>query len=296
MTAVAEMKIGALAPWFGAKRNMAPEIVRELGPHRKFDEPFCGSLAVILAKEAASCETVNDLHGDLINLARVVRVEDLAVDLYGRLARFVLHEGLFHEAAERYRARGYQPAGDEPDVDRAEDFMICSWFGRNGVAGTSSYNQGFCVRYTANGGHAAKRWKSAVESIPAWHHRLREVTMLNRDAFELLDRFDDDDRAVIYVDPPYVEKGAKYIHDFDSEDHRRLAEALKRFSRARVVVSYYEHPVVRDLYDGWTIRPIEVTKSLVNQGQRMRESAPTKAIELLIINGHSLVERSSRLF
>ena len=71
------MKIKALAPWFGSKRNLAPEIVRELGKHRKYDEPFCGSAAVLLAKEPATCETVNDLHGDLINLARVVKDETL---------------------------------------------------------------------------------------------------------------------------------------------------------------------------------------------------------------------------
>lgn len=287
------MKICALSPWFGAKRNLAAEILKEVPPHRKWDEPCCGSLAVTLAKEPASCETVNDLHGDLINLARVLKDEDLAVDLYGRCSRFILHEGLFTEAAERYRARGYAPAGDTPDVDRAEDFMVCSWFGRNGVAGTSSYNQGFCVRYTANGGNAATRWQSAVESMPAWHRRLRGVTVLNRDMFEIIARYDDDDRAVIYVDPPYLVKGAEYVHDFQPEDHGRLAELLARFKRARVIVSYYDHPELDRLYDGWTKRRIVVTKSLVNQGARSRTTEqPVKAVECLLINGPSLVEAS----
>lgn len=37
------MKIKALAPWFGAKRNLAPVIVGLLGEHRIYWEPFCGS-------------------------------------------------------------------------------------------------------------------------------------------------------------------------------------------------------------------------------------------------------------
>lgn len=65
--------ITAIAPWFGGKRNLAPAIVEELGPHRGYWEPFCGSLAVLLAKPRVSQETANDLHGDLINLARVLQ-------------------------------------------------------------------------------------------------------------------------------------------------------------------------------------------------------------------------------
>lgn len=289
------MKITALAPWFGGKRNLAPEIVAEFGDHRKYDEPFCGSCALLFAKDPCGCETVNDLHGDLINLARVLKIEALAVELYGRVSRFVMHEDLFHEAAIRWRERGRLTAPVDPDIDRAEDFMICSWFGRNGVAGTSSYNQGFCVRYTANGGHAATRWRSAVDSIPAWHDRLRNVTILNRDGFELLTRLDDDPRAVIYCDPPYVVKGAKYIHDFASDDHARLADLLRRFKRARVLVSYYRHPLVTELYRGWTFRDLKATKALVSQGMRDKGGS-VEAPEVLLINGPSYVERRGELF
>ena len=71
MTEAAEdiPKIGAIAPWFGSKRSMAPIIVSELGPHSAYWEPFCGSMAVLMAKPPCIMETVNDLHADLINLA-----------------------------------------------------------------------------------------------------------------------------------------------------------------------------------------------------------------------------------
>jgi hypothetical protein len=42
---VNDMPIKALAPWFGGKRNLAPLIVAELGEHRCYWEPFCGSMA-----------------------------------------------------------------------------------------------------------------------------------------------------------------------------------------------------------------------------------------------------------
>jgi DNA adenine methylase len=280
---MSEAKITALAPWFGAKRTLAPEIVAEFGDHRVYWEPFCGSMAVLLAKPVCVMETANDLHGDLINLARVLKDEKTAIDLYSRVERLIFHEGLFHEAADRCRERELDPAGESPDVGRAEDFMVVSWFGRNGTIGTGSYNHNFCVRYTANGGHAARRWLSVTESLPWWHRRLRHVTLLDRDAFEILGRVADDGDTVIYADPPYMIKGAKYFYDFEAADHIRLAESLSRFKRARVVVSYYEHERLADLYPGWRKRSFEVSKSLVNQGKRDQAGA-TKATEVLLIN------------
>lgn len=282
----APMPIKALAPWFGSKRTLAPRIIAELGPHRAYWEPFCGSMAVLLAKPPSSMETVNDLHGDLVNLARVVQDARAGSMLYRRLRRAWCAKALLDVAAARCRERGRGPAGPEPDVDRAFDYFLTSWLGRNGVSGTHSYNRGFCRRFTNSGGHAAKRFSSAVDSIPAWRVRMRNVTILSDDAFELLEKIGDERGCVIYVDPPYVEKGASYIHDFDSATHARLAGVLARFERTRVVVSYYEHPILRELYPQtrWNWLDCTMTKALVNQGQRDAGKA-VKAPERLIVNG-----------
>lgn len=295
------MKIKALAPWFGGKRTLADKIISELGEHRVYWEVFCGSMAVLLQKPKCVMETANDLHGDLINLARVVKDEAQSIRLFERMARTMMHETLHKEAADRYRARDGAPANDEPDLDRAYDYLLTSWLGRNGVAGVSNYNQGFCVRYTANGGHAAKRFQSVVESIPDWWFRLQNVTILNRNARTLLENIDDKRGTAIYLDPPYVDKGASYLHDFDGfmgtaalfcgehtpMTHQELSMLVRRFKHARVVISYYDHPLVRSLYDGWTFVACPMTKSLTSQGMRGKENDVT-APEVLIINGPSL--------
>lgn len=299
------MPISALVPWFGSKRTLAPRIVAEGGPHKVYWDVFCGSLATLFAKPLCTMETVNDLHGDLINLARVVQDDTLAPRLFERMSRTAMHEDLMHDAAERYRARGNVPAPADPgspDFQRAEDYLLCSWLGRNGVAGTQSYNQGFCVRYTANGGHSAKRFRSAVDSIPAWWDRLRNVTILNRNARGLLESIEDAPGTFLYLDPPYIEKGATYVHDFASATvddaaglwqgdipmtHEELARLARRFKKTRVVVSYYDHPRVRRLYEGWTFVECPMRKSLVNQSSRNRTVAPSVAPELLIVNGPS---------
>ncbi len=276
------MKIKALAPWFGGKRNLAPRIVELLGPHRVYWEPFCGSMAVLLVKPPCVMETVNDLHGDLINLARVIQDSKLGSQLYRQLRRTMMCETLHREAARRHAARTCCVQTDKLDLSRAYDYFICAWFGRNGLAGTQSYKQGFCVRYTSKGGHAAKRWGSAIESIPAWRRRLANVTILQRDAFELLEKIEDRKGTAIYIDPPYLIKGAKYIYDFEGPDHKRLAELLRRFKLTRVVVSYYDHPLLAKLYPCWARHQIIVSKALANQGSRGVKNV--KAKEVLLIN------------
>lgn len=274
------MKIKALAPWFGAKRNLAPRIVELLGPHRSYFEPFCGSMAVLLAKTEASQENVNDLHGDLINLARVIQDVIYGPAFYRRLKRMWLCEETFMEARERLLIC---PEPERlPNPDRAIDFFVLSWFGRNGVVGTKSYNYGFCARWTPNGGHGGKRLASAVDSIPAWRRRMRRLTILRRDGLEFVESIEDCEGTALYVDPPYLTKGAEYLHEFKPEDHDRLAGLLHHFKKARVVLSYYDHPKLRELYPDWWREEIQVSKALAHQGRRGKNDV--KATEVLLCN------------
>lgn len=274
------MKITALAPWFGSKRGMAPIIVEQLGPHRCYWEPFCGSMAVLLAKPAATMETVNDLHDDLINLANVVKDRVTGPILYRRLRRTLAHVALLEAARERLQSTPLSP----DRLNRAEDYFIVSWLARSGYAGTSSANQNVARRFTANGGQAATRFRSAVNSIPQWSRRMANVLILQECGIGLLEKIADEPGTAIYVDSPYLTKGAQYIHDFKAADHQRLAAALNRFKAARVVVSYYADPQLAKLYPGWTVLDCARNKSMVNQGRRDQKGGKI-APEVLLLNG-----------
>lgn len=205
------MKISALAPWYGSKRQLAPEIIRQLGDHRAYWEPFCGSCSVLLSKPPATYESVNDLHQDLFNLALVVQNEMLAKELYSRASRTLFHEKLCHVAKEKIT----KPAQPLDDIERAYWYLVFSWFHLNGIAGTPTAHTGtFCVRYSSKGGNGATRWRSVVESIPDWHDRLRNVQILCRDAFDLLPEIEDSAGTVIYVDPPYIQEGRQVCSRF----------------------------------------------------------------------------------
>jgi DNA adenine methylase len=277
--------IKALLPWYGSKRRLATAISRQLGPHVSYWEPFCGSLAVLLAKPLSAHEHVNDLHGDLINLARVLQNEDLAVSLYARLSQTLCHEDLFAECRDWWLVRGQ--AAEAPDLERAYRYFVVSWMGRNGVSGTERQNHSYSVCWKKQGASRATRFHAAVRSIPAWHERLRRVVVLRRDGLTLLEKIEDRKGVAIYVDPPYLMStraqtggGGFYEHDLADTDHLRLAEVLGRFRRARVLVSYYEHPILSTLYPDWSCLPCPLPKYLSATAGRL-----SAAGEVLLLNG-----------
>jgi len=283
--------IGAILPYFGGKRNLAARIVEALGPHKAYWEPFCGSMAVLFAKKPCELETVNDLHGDLVNLARVIRDEELGLKLYEKLARTLYCEELFSESKERWSAlaadkiNAAPDINGGPDIDRAYEYFVTSWMGINGVSGTARYNYQFAVRWCRGGGQGATRWQSVIESMPAWHKRLRSVVIMNRDAFEVLCNIKDSGDTAIYCDPPYFYKSDKYVHDFEGEDHKRLAEALRRFRKSKVVVSYYDCPEVRTLYEGFEILSMGKSyASLRNATRGKKKKARKEQTEILLVN------------
>ena len=223
MNAVAEtpeMRVKAIVPGFGSKRQAAPQITPEFGKHSCYFEFCYCSCAVLFAKQRCPMETIIDLHGDLTNLSRVL-ASDHWIGLYNRCTRTLMGDALFNEAKCICLEPGpiAPSVGDvrEEHVERAYWYVVMSWQGRNGSAGTGLGNVTCATRYTSNGGSGGFRWHSAIESIPAWHLRLKPVVIKQIDAFHAIDRIEDKAGTVIYWDAPYIRKGTKYVHDYVCE-------------------------------------------------------------------------------
>lgn len=311
------MLVNSLSPWFGAKRSLSEPLARAIGKPSAFWDVFCGSCAVLFSIPRASLEVVNDLNGDLINLARAVASTSWEA-LFNRLERTFIGPDVFAESAAVIEGDPFT-LNDGFDPGRAYHFMVYSWQGRSGTLGTVG-KQSFAMRYTSNGGNQARRFRSAVDSMPEWADRLRHATILNDDAFAIIPKIEDKRGTVVYADPPYLKKAARYKHDFDpcpacagapnpcscgacvepgrqhnngpcracrtcrgKDAHARLAEALRRFKLTRVVVSYYDHPRLAQLYPGWKLERVEVTKAMAQPSKRDQEGA-TKAVEVILTN------------
>jgi DNA adenine methylase len=114
-------------PYFGGKRLVAPHIWKKLGTVSNYVEPFCGSLAVLLANSIIpKIETVNDIDCYISNFWRAVAAEPEKVaeyadhpineaDLHAR------HRWLVSNSTDEFR----QKMHSDPDY---YDVKIAGWW------------------------------------------------------------------------------------------------------------------------------------------------------------------------
>ncbi|OXN00376.1 DNA adenine methylase [Bifidobacterium vansinderenii] len=75
------------------------------------------------------------------------------------------------------------------------------------------------------------------------------IEVLNEDGRAVVERFIGDDRAFIYADPPYVEKGRSlYMNAFDESQHENLGKTLNGHTCSRWMLTYDDTSLVRELY------------------------------------------------
>lgn len=236
-------------PYFGGKTLLADRITALFPTHRHYVEPFCGSLAVLLAKPASVMETVNDLDGDLVTFWRVLRDQPDALE---RACALTPHSRAEHTSS-------YDRSDDLPEVERARRVWVQLTQGRGGVGVRSGWRH-----YVAPAGGTGMpaylrgyltRFGPAVQ-------RLAQVSLECRPAEEIIERYGQEPEVLLYVDPPYLglsrANGAdnrggtkRYrVEMLDETSHRALLGQL-RACRAAVVLSGYPSPLYDDVLAGW---------------------------------------------
>ncbi|MFB6392556.1 DNA adenine methylase [Polymorphospora lycopeni] len=226
--------------YYGSKATIASQIVRLLPPHEHYVEPYCGSLAVLLAKPPSKLETVNDLDQDLVTFWRVCR--DRLDDLE-RVVAFTPHSRVEHLEA-------YQPADDELETARRVWVLLSQ--GRSGTLRKTGW------RYYVDPAGTSISMPAYLDAyrsrLPPAARRLMAVSLEARPALEVIAQYGQHPSTLLYVDPPYLKStrgGTNYRHEMpDEAGHRELAEALLE-ARAAVVVSGYASPLYGDLYGAW---------------------------------------------
>ena len=84
--------------------------------------------------------------------------------------------------------------------------------------------------------------------------------------------------ALFYLDPPYVDTEKYYDSPFCAQDHQRLREVLGHI-KGRFILSYNDHPLVRELYADYRIEEVTRTSTLAGSGNNQTQYA-----ELIIRN------------
>ncbi|WP_254383547.1 DNA adenine methylase [Mycobacteroides chelonae] len=222
--------------YYGAKTALARTIVSMFPEHKRYVEPFAGSLAVLLAKPHAPLEVVNDLDHNLMTFWKVLR------DRPTELARVCMLTP--HSRVERNLAK-HIPS-DVTDLERARLVWSALVQGRTGTLA----NTGWRHTKSAVDGRMLRGYVQRIETVA---ERIRDVSLECRPAVEIIEKYGASDDNLLYCDPPYL--GSTRRHNYKVEmlseaKHRELGEALHG-CRATVVLSGYHSPLYDDLYGDW---------------------------------------------
>jgi len=242
------MKISTLAPWFGSARMNAAKIGEAIGKQALVGIPFCGGCCEIPHIRARTI-VANDLHRHLITLAMTVAEPAAYSEFVLRLENVLVHPDWLSRARQVLEVFRGRTDSAHPNPEWAAAYFTCVWLSRSHAGTKSEFTQPLATRFTASGGSSVKRWRSAVESLPAWHAALKE-----RCEFTCLDwrkwmgKVKDRPGHALYVDPPWWGTGEKYMHEFTEQDHRDLAAAMTALEEAHVVIRHQDCELYRDLY------------------------------------------------
>lgn len=250
--------VTALAPWFGSNRLLAHHVGELLAGRKWVGVPFAGGMCEVSQITARSI-VVGDLHRHLINLARTIADDELRPVLVRELRRTTFHPDELDQAQEWCKV--HQPAPQlKADLTAAINYFRCVWMGRSHIAGTADEFHGrLSTRWNANGGDSNTRFRSAVRMIAEFSRTARRCSFSVMDAFDFLARCEDNPAHGIYCDPPFPGAGREYRHNggrTDAEEtiwHTRLRDSVVTFTRTRVVMRFYRHPLIERLYpaDDW---------------------------------------------
>ncbi len=214
---------------------MAPWLISLFPPHRVYVEPFGGAASVLLRKPRTYAEVYNDLDGEVVNLFRVARENGEQLCRALELTPFLEQE---------YRL-SFEPA-DDP-VEQARRTCIRSYMGFGSNSLNRRIRSGFRSCSNRLGSTPAHDWANYPPALRVTIERLRGVVIENRDACDVIERYDCND-ALHYCDPPYVASTRSlrmngnhgYAHEMSDDDHRALAACLRQvkgkvvFERLRV--------------------------------------------------------------
>jgi DNA adenine methylase len=117
---------------------------------------------------------------------------------------------------------------------------------------------------------------------PDWiEHFLKITDVRNSDFGDVINEFDSD-KTFIYLDPPYWKTENYYSnHDFDREDHERLANVLHNVN-SKFGLSYYDFPLLSEWFPEDTYRWEK--KQFAKAASAKKGVKQNLAEELLILN------------
>jgi DNA adenine methylase len=251
-----------LIPYIGGKHRLADRLVDICAASgaEAFIDVFGGSAAVMLAASGRFGKLIyNDIDGDLVNLFRVISDDGNRQKLFRVLRWLPPSRKVFNDDLVKYVAGGFSFAACEDPIERARRTFYRHMFAFGGKTRCG----GFAVSLNnADRIKEVARYRNSLRKLVRIGNLFREAVIENLHYQELIRIYGRSASNVLYVDPPYDGTEDCYSRSFSRGDHVFLAHQLAEIP-AKVVVSYYDTPLIRSLYPAnrWDWQSIQATKN-----------------------------------
>ncbi|MBH1673002.1 DNA adenine methylase [Stenotrophomonas maltophilia] len=247
------MKTTTLFPWPGGKTRLLPHLLPLVAEtsHRTYVEAFAGGAALLFAREPAKAEVLNDCHGELVRLYRVVA---------NHLEEFVRQFKWALTSREMFRWCQLQHPDTLTDIQRAARFYYLQRLAWGGKA--TGETPGF-----GRGGKGLNLLR-IEEDLSAAHLRLHKVTVEHLAWQQCMAKYDATD-TLFFLDPPYWETEG-YGAAFEMEQYQELARQMAGL-RGAAILTINDHPAMREVFGQFRDRVVPIRYTIGRQAVQRRE-------------------------
>lgn len=235
-------------PWMGGKRRLARHILPLFPSHTCYVEPFCGAAALYFMKEPSKVEVINDIHGELINLYRVIKHH---LDEFVQQFRWAL------VSRQIYRWMKDTPEETLTDIQRAARFFYLQKQAFGGKVADHTFG-------TTTTSAPRLNLLRIEEELSLAHLRLSRTTIEHLDWATCIKRYDRP-HTLFYCDPPYL-KTEGYGVEFRLEEYERMAELARTIS-GKMVISVNDIEEMRETFAGLRIQTVDIRYNLQTTGK-----------------------------
>ncbi|MFC3716790.1 DNA adenine methylase [Luteimonas soli] len=234
-------KTNTLFPWPGGKTRLLQHLLPLLSdnPHTCYVEPFAGGAAALFAREPVKVEVLNDTHGELVRLYRVVA---------RHLDEFVRHFRWSLTSREMFRWAQLQHVDTLTDIERAARFYYLQKLSFGGKVQGQTLGVG-------PGGTKGINLLRLEEDLSAAHLRLHRVVIEHLPWQQCIAKYDTPG-TVFLLDPPYWQTEG-YGGEFGIEQYDALADTMAGL-KGRAVLTINDHPDMRARFDRFPGRTIPI--------------------------------------
>jgi DNA adenine methylase len=236
----------------GGKGRLSGFVQRILEENRLLDghyvEPYAGGAAValsLLLMEYASVVHINDINRPVCAFWKAVLDETdplckMIRDKKVTAAQWKLQRDIMRDFRNHSR------------LEVAFSLFFLNRTNRSGIVHTGGMIGG-CDQtgeWKLDARYNKQELIGRIEAIAKYSNRIR---VTNKDAEDFLSETVPSlpSKTLIFLDPPYFERGSSlYENHYRPEDHARLATMVRSKLRCNWMISYDNHPEIRDLYRG----------------------------------------------